>query len=376
MKENEVQKKIFFVLPSLNGGGAERVFINLAEVFTEEYSRDFDVTLVVFSGTGQYQHLIPKNIRVLDLGVKRTRHALISLFRLMLKQRPDVVISTLHAISLVGLVLLFMTKRPIHITRLANPYLYDASRLSLLERFIYRWALLSSTMIITLTERMKEEIVSVLDVRETKVQVISNPFDIEQIRSRSEILLNEEMEHPAILMCGRLAEQKEYRIALSSFKIFIQKFPSANLYILGEGALKEELLNIAYELNISKAVKFLGFQPNPYQYMTHADIFLLTSKYEGFPNVLVEALAVGIPVVSTDCFTGPAEILQGGKYGDLVPVGDINAIAQRLEENIHRSPEHRAERVASGKKRANDFNVSQVAKLYIQAIHRILEAHE
>jgi glycosyltransferase involved in cell wall biosynthesis len=145
-------------------------------------------------------------------------------------------------------------------------------------------------------------------------------------------------EPPVILGVGRLTVQKDFPTLIRAFARVRQK-RNARLLILGEGELRSELNALVAELGLQADVALPGFVENPFVFMRHASLFVLSSAWEGFGNVLVEAMACGMPVVSTDCPSGPAEILQNGKWGRLVPVGDVQALSEALlatlEESTH-----------------------------------------
>ncbi len=132
---------------------------------------------------------------------------------------------------------------------------------------------------------------------------------------------------------GRLSAQKNFTLLIRAFAKVLENRP-ARLIILGEGHLREELTQLCADLDISKQVEMPGCESNPYKFMKNADLFVLSSNYEGLPNALVEALACGCPIVSTDCLSGPREILDNGKYGQLVPVGNLDALAEAMQATL------------------------------------------
>jgi glycosyltransferase involved in cell wall biosynthesis len=173
-----------------------------------------------------------------------------------------------------------------------------------------------------------------------------------------------------IVAVGRLVEQKGYPVLLRAFAQ-VRKTANARLWILGEGPLRVALKKQARELQLSEAVRFLGFRSNPYAYMARADVFVLSSHWEGFGNVIVEAMASGTAVVAADCPYGPREVVEDGISGRLVPPGDAEALAANLSEVLHDSG-LRAQLVAGGLTRAHDFSSEVIAARWHKLIAQIL----
>nr|WP_259406078.1 glycosyltransferase [Shouchella clausii] len=170
----------------------------------------------------------------------------------------------------------------------------------------------------------------------------------------------EERNAKVIVTVGRLHVQKDYPTLLRAFANLQQnELPEARLLFIGDGEENEPLKKLAFELGVRSVVDFAGFQPNPYAYMKKAHLFALSSAWEGFGNVIVEALATGTPVVATDCPSGPREILADGKYGQLVPVGDTVALAQAMKDALL-SHHDEAELIS----RAREFTVEACAAAY------------
>ena len=163
---------------------------------------------------------------------------------------------------------------------------------------------------------------------------------------------------PVILAAGRLVEEKGFCILLSAFAMLLTR-RRARLIVLGKGSQLSALLSQAEELGIREHVDFPGFVANPYSFMARADLFVLSSRVEGLPTVLVEAMACGCPVVSTDCPFGPAEVLEGGRLGELVPVGDARALADAMDLALNKPPDPRP-----APRRAGFFGVDRAVDRY------------
>lgn len=359
MTSKNKQKKIFFVIPNLCGGGAERVFLTL--VTTMQRCRpNWKIFLVVFSVTGEYAQNLPEQINVIDLYSPRARYAWWKLRSLCQKEKPDIVISTMQATSVFGLIQGTLTKKPRWITRLENPYSLDMARVSFLARILFLRALKISDVVLVLNRRMADDLKENTKILHNKIKIIPNPIDFgdESIKSAS-------IKHPAVVMCGRLVAQKDYPAALATLAQLHNTIPRVHLYILGTGPDLEALQQLAKRLKVDKFVHWLGFQQEPFAYMKAADVFLLSSRYEGFGNVIVEALSAGVPIVSTDCPTGPADILEDGKYGRLSPTGNIKEMVNNLQKTLQLSKQERVLQCRLGKQRAKDFDPEKIIYSYI-----------
>ena len=167
---------------------------------------------------------------------------------------------------------------------------------------------------------------------------------------------------PVILAIGRMKKVKDFSTLLRAFARLLDRRP-ARLIVLGEGRLRPSLLSLARELGIAEQVDFPGFQENPYAFLAKADLFVLSSRHEALPTVLIEAMACGCPVVSTDCPYGPREILEDGRLGPLVPVGDPEALAEAMARVLDEPPSQDLLR-----ERASFFSVERAVERYEQLL--------
>jgi glycosyltransferase involved in cell wall biosynthesis len=206
------------------------------------------------------------------------------------------------------------------------------------------------------------------------IKVIYNPVvDVEKIKK----LIDEPLEYPIgnelpiVLAVGRLTKAKDYPTMLKAFSLVLEEV-SANLLIIGEGEERGKIEKTISDLDISKNVFLIGLQKNPFKYMAKADIFVLSSMLEGFPNVLVEAMACGTPVVSTDCQSGPNEIIQDGKNGFLVPVGDEKKLSEAIIKLL-RNKEVRNEFSKKGRERAQYFSAAKSVEEFENLFKEIIQ---
>ncbi|MBA7698016.1 N-acetylgalactosamine-N,N'-diacetylbacillosaminyl-diphospho-undecaprenol 4-alpha-N-acetylgalactosaminyltransferase [subsurface metagenome] len=234
-----------------------------------------------------------------------------------------------------------------------------------IKRILIRNLYPKATRIISVSKGAKENLITDYKVPENKCFVIYNMVDVERIRK----LANERMAHPCpkenvliVIACGRLTAQKNYPLLLKAMSLVLRE-NSARLLILGEGEDQSKLEEYARTLGISHNIAFLGFQSNPFKYMSRATVFVLSSSWEGFGNVIIEAMACGIPVVSTRCPSGPDEIITDEVNGLLVPVGDANALANAIVR-LFKDESLRRRLSEAGKKRAEDFRGGKMVAEY------------
>ena len=187
--------------------------------------------------------------------------------------------------------------------------------------------------IVSVSQGVKEDLVKVTNLPKKRIDLIYNPVITPELFVKAREKVNhpwfQPEEPPVILAVGRLHQQKDYPTLLRAF-VRVRQIRPCRFVILGEGPEKDNLNNLINELGIQKDVRMLGFVDNPYAYMVSSRVFVLSSAWEGFGKVVAEALAVGTPVVSANCDSGPAEILKNGKYGELIPVGDTKAMAEAI----------------------------------------------
>ena len=336
---------IALFLPNLDAGGAETVTLTLAGAFS---SAEHQVSLVTASAAGALAHDVPPEVQLVDLQSKRVRSALVSLSRWLRKAAPDVLISSqAHA----NVVAFFAHRLADSAARLilredSTPS-WNIGRLHEPQRSITR-ALMSAAYrradaLVAVSQAAAVDLPRFLGVQLGNLSVVYNPV----ITTRISRLAQEPIHHPwfadrtpLIVSVGRLSEEKDYPTLIHA--LAATRSPTdARLLILGEGALRSDLERLVESTGLKGRVSMPGFVQNPYAYMSRANLFALSSRFEGLPGVLIEALACGCPVVSTDCPSGPREILRDGALGRLVPVGNVNAMARAFEDLLSGTTGHR-----------------------------------
>lgn len=329
------KRRLSLFLPSLAGGGAEKAMINLAQGLAQ---RGFRVDLVLARAEGPYLAQVPDSVRVVDLGAARMLLSLPALTRYLREERPDALLSTLDYANIVALwarrfaagSTLLSVNEQNTISLTSRHSTQRRQRLvPVLIKLFYRWA----DIIIGNSKGVVQDLVSITGLPERRLQVIYNPIVtselMELMRSRPDHAWLKPGELPVVLAVGRLTLQKDFPSLIRAFAIARQTHP-ARLLILGEGPSRPALQALVRELGLEPHVDLPGFVRNPYAYMAKATAYVLSSRWEGLPSVLIEALACGVPVIATDCPSGPREILADGKYGVLVPMQDVSALAQKI----------------------------------------------
>lgn len=357
---------IGFFLSDVAGGGAERVIINLAEGFA---ARGYSVDLVLARREGPYLEGLDQRIRVVDLQAPRLLLALPRLIAYLRKTRPKVLLSALEDTNVVALIAAKLARtRPRTVVTVHNLVSLESRnspqlkrRLSpLLVRLFYPMA----DGIIAVSEGVASDLIR-LGAPPAKTRTIYNPIVTRAFRQQ----LQEHIQHPwfaakqppVILAIGRLHPQKNFPLLVRAFAE-VRAVRPARLMILGEGPERQRLQQLIEDLGLQDAAALPGFVSNPAAYLRQAACLALSSDWEGFGNVLVEAMAAGTPVVATRCESGPSEILEEGRFGRLTPVGDRPALALAILDTLKEIPDR--ERL---QERAGDFTLERILEQYEQA---------
>lgn len=375
-------KRVLFVIPSLAGGGAEKVILHILKYIDRN---KFKPHLILFEKTGELLHDLPSDIkvevlkgggniigRILDF----TRLILVTRLAILVKiKRPDTVVSFMWFTNLVALLAKMLSglKCSVIVSERTSIIPYEMWFIRFLRSFVIRFLYPKADKIIVNSKNTGLMLTRMSNILANKVEVIHNPIDIQKINQ----MRNENVNHPwykenipIIIAVGRLSFEKGFSYLMRAFRIIAVEDISCRLVILGEGAEKERLKKLVLELDIDDKVTFLGFQKNPYKYLGRSTAFVLSSLYEGFPNVLLEVLALGVPSIATRCPTGPEEIITDEVNGILVPPADEKALADAIKRLLL-DKDLRKRLSDAGKKRAEDFGVEKIIKQYEEVIERV-----
>lgn len=349
---------IAIFLPSLRGGGAERVMVTLANGFA---ARGHRVDLVLARAEGPYLAEVAQNVRIVDLNMDRILASLLPLIRYLRRERPDAMLSALNHANIIAILAYKLAQVKMRLV-VSERNSLSGCRSGIKDKVIFhlmRWLYPAADSVVAVSKAMAQELIVELGLPKDKVTSIPNPVEVEaighlaQFRPKHPWLMPESP--PVVLAVGRLEPQKDYLTLLDAFDQ-LRATRDARLIILGEGAQRSALERDILDRGLSGAVELAGFVENPFGWMKACDLFVLPSRHEGFPNVLVQAMACGAKVVSMDCPTGPDEILESGRWGRLVPVGDAGALAKAMIEALDdstspdvgaRAQEFRSERAIS-----------------------------
>jgi len=361
--------RIAFFLQFMAMGGAERMMLNLAGGLL---ARGYPVELVLAQARGPLLEQVPPEIKIVDLESPRVLSALPRLVDYFRSARPDVVLSALTHANLIALWAKLLSGSRTRVVVSKDFYFSQKVRVAvtrterlfpLLMRFSYR----AADGIIAASSGAADALSRLIAIPRQSIAVIHNPVLAgNRIGELAESPLDHpwfrEGQPPVFLSVGRMEAAKDYPTLLRAFAILKESVPS-RLIILGDGSLRPQLEALAEELGLSGFLEMPGFTNNPFQFMRRSKAVVLSSRWETFGNVLVEAMACGTQVVSTNCPSGPMEILENGDYGWLVPMNNPQALALAMKEALHnpRPPEKL-------RTHARQFSVDVVTEQYLRIL--------
>lgn len=374
-------------LSGLTGGGAQRRTLTLAGAFARRGHR---VSLLPVRAEGPFLEQIPPGVEVVPVGGRLIAHTLarrsrtasvvaatFSLLRRLRELRPDVVLSTSDPANIAAVAARALGRLPVAVVAVANiDHSSALARQPALVRSTLRRVLVTAyraaDAVIGISIGTTNSLRAMAGLPAERVTTILNPVDVETIEERARAPRPhrwlEDASVPVVLAVGKLKPQKDYATLLRAFARARMERP-LRLLVLGEGELRDGLEKLVHDLDIFEHVSFEGFVANPFCYMVRASVLVLSSQWEGLSNTLLEALACGCPVVSTDCPSGPREILENGRYGKLVPVGDEAALARAILDVVD-LPRHSEQLRA----RARAFSLDAAVDAYLAVIEAAVAA--
>lgn len=363
----EPRPAVALYLPSLEGGGTERVFVELANRFAATGIR---VDLVLASASGPYLAELAPGVRVVDLAASGVVASLPRLTRYLRAERPDAMLSGLDHANLVAILACRLAggrTRCVVSVRGVPTAVYRQERTASrwisiqLARILYRFA----DRVIANSKTVASDVVQALRIGADRVDVVYNPLDVARIESLSRATVDHPWLAPGaqsvILGVGRLSPVKDFPTLIEAFRIVRTRL-DGRLVILGEGPDRALLESLLARHGLQEHSYLPGFVSNPFPWMRQAGVLVSSSLTEGCPNVLLQGLACGAPIVSTDCPGGSAEILANGQWGRLVPVGDAQAMARAVLETLE-APVH-----PDVRRRADDFAIATAADEYLRIL--------
>lgn len=356
-----------FFLPDFRGGGAERVNLLLMQEFI---AKGHVVNLVLLSKNGVLLEQVPPEVTVIDLRANRIRQGFIPLIRYLKDYAPDAILASMWPLTTLTVIASKVARFRGRVVVSEHSALSQSPQNSGLSGFALRmsmrWINGHADALVGVSSGVIADLRG-LGLPARRGDVIHNPVFISDESASPEFW----SAHPwyktprshRLLAVGSLKPAKDYPALLSAVKMLVESGRHVSLLILGTGPLQRELEEHRRSQGLEEHVHFGGFVSDPGPFYRAAGLFILSSAWEGFGNVIVEALAAGTPVVSTDCRSGPAEILENGRYGRLVPVGDYEVMAEAIAESL--ASTHDTDAL---KGRAADFSVGKIGKMYLKVL--------
>jgi glycosyltransferase involved in cell wall biosynthesis len=378
MSRADGRRKVCFVLPSLAGGGAERVAVQVLNALDQQR---WDRSMYLFARSGPFLSDVSPSVGIESADSPSRLERWRRLRRFVRRTRPDVIVAFLSYLSVltasraagVGTRVVFDVETPV------SAFLTDLD---------YRWArrwhrplfaaalragCARSDLIVAASQGVAEDLVASFGVRSRCVQVVPNPVDLAAVAAAAQAPLDEELcarwKHPVIVAAGRLAVAKNYPLLIEAFALLRKRVP-ASLFILGTGGEQAALQQMIHTRGLADSVHLCGFQSNPWKYIARADVFALTSHYEGFGNVVVEAMACGVPVVATSS-PGTRDIVSSGADGLLVERHEPAAVAAALAQIIG-DGDLRQRIVETARRKAERYRIESVALTYDRVLTGVL----
>lgn len=359
--------KIALFIPSLHGGGAERVMVSLANGLAR---RGIAVDLVLVKDAGVYRSQVDARVRVVDLKGRRALTSLFALASYLRREKPDAMLSAMNYVNVVAVWsrLLSGSKTRLVLSEHANLSQALADTKGWVAKVLPR--LMKATYgradaIVAVSDGVAADLAATLGYPRNAISTRHNPIETIELADKSRETPDHPWfgsgEPPVIIGVGRLSKEKDFPTLIEAFNQLRKALP-VRLAILGEGGERPALESLISASPYKNDILLAGFKANPYSWMHRAAVFVLSSRWEGFGNVLVEAMACGTPVVSTACPSGPQEILEHGKWGRLVPVGNAQALADALRLTLaDPSP-------PDVRKRAEAFSVAHAVDAYLNVL--------
>lgn len=360
---------IALLVADLHGRGVQRVTLNLVQ---ELHRKGFNCDLVLTRGEGELLKYVPSNVRIINLGASGAIKALPALIGYLRREKPEAMISAEDNTNVVALLARRLAGYPkkLTVSSHVSPGLWATNGAIWHKRYWLRHAVRltypMATARIAISRGMADEIASLMPLSRDTISVIYNPVVTPEFLAQANVASPHHWfaagAQPVILGIGSLTPIKGFDILLQAFAE-LRKTTEVRLMILGKGPQINRLQQLAIDLGVANHVFFTGFVSNPAAYLAHAKLFVLSSRSEGLPTVLIEAMACGCPVVSTECSRGASEILEEGRWGPLVAVDDAMELTEAMQATLFKPPDPQ-----HLKARSMDFLVDRVTDSYLDLL--------
>lgn len=366
---SEKFNSICIFVPLLAGGGAEHVAVRIAN---ELAAKGGSVDLVLAQVKGAYLSEVSNKVNIVDLKCSdgfSTIKSLPGLIKYLRKNKPSILFSTLFRANTISALAIRLTRVNTKLILRHPNMLYpeggeNLSCYSKLNKKAAIWAAKKADVLVLTSKAMERELLDHTNFDRKKIKIIHNPVPIDEIQLKAKEKSGHEWlddkNVPVILAVGRLSYQKNFESLIRAFAELRERRES-RLIILGEGEERAKLEGLVEELKMQEYVSMPGFVSNPYSYMSRCDVFVLPSRWEGFPNVLVEAMTCGAKVIATDCPGGSAEILEGGKYGRLVDIENVKSLAYAIENPVS----------CNSLIKVSEFSIDKILDKYLDLFNRL-----
>ena len=364
--------RILFFLPDLDGGGSQRTLVNLAGALPRDR---FSATLAAGRSDGPARDWLAGHVPLVDLNAPRLRWTLAPLRGRVKRERPHILFSSMPDANVVAsLAVAGLRTPPGLVLRETNSHRHRGD-LGWLRRKLIGWAYRRADAVVALSEGVREELVEDCALNPGRAVTIHNPVDVAGIAAATQAVKDsiQEVPHngPLIVGCGRLHRQKGFDLLIEALADLDDA--KARLVILGEGPEREVLEALSRSRGVADRVLMPGFESHPEKWLAQATIFVLPSRWEGFGHVLVEALAAGVPVVSAWAPHGPADILEDGETGLMVPTGNAGALGAAIGRLlIDKGLQGRL--AEAGRKTAERFSLPVIAEHYGSLIEDVAQS--
>ena len=362
-----MKRKITVFLPSLGYGGAEVITLRLIKGFIQN---GLDVDLVIATPRLKMIHAIHPEVNIIKLGSRKATFSLFKLMRYIRKNKPEIILSHLNRANRIVLLAKYLTRSPVKVFVVEHTTGSVAKSQSTLihnifTSFSYRFLYKYAEEIIHVSNGAARDLEDLLGWEPGRIKVVYNPVVDDGSSEKSYSIphpwFNPE-QPPVIVSMGRICAPKDYVTLIKAVDI-VRKTREVRLLILGDGRERKKIEDLIQEYGLINNVQIMGIVDDPFPYLFHADLFVLSSTREALPTVIIEALSCGCPVVSTECKYGPSEILNDGIFGKLVPVGNSNAMAIAIIHSLDNIPDR-----STLRNRANEFSIQKSTDLYIRIL--------
>jgi len=375
--KTEMRYKVLFVIISLGGGGAENSLVQILAYLNREI---FTPSLVIFEKHLDYIEHVPRDIPIYCLEKRRALDffkLVVRLIRVLKYEDPDVLVSFMIYADIITYLAKVVGNLKCKIVLSVRNNIIKSlkfQRFNKLKKILLYLAYRNADGIIAISKGLKKIVCDNFKVNPMRCHVIYNPIDVHKIKKlSSENFPTREwpdIKGRIVVGMGRLEDQKRFDLLIEAVT-HVNTYLPVNLVILGKGKKLNELKNKADCLHIGQRVHFVGFKKNPFPWIARGDVFVISSDFEGFGRVVAEAMAVGIPVISTRCNSGPDEIITDGISGLLVPVGNVEAIAGAIVK-VLKNGRLRKRLAEAGRMRAEFFSAEKIVAQYEKVFKEVI----